>query len=95
MNTLLLAKLVEQGRIDWDDPVISHYPDFHLGDDKTTKSVLIRHLVCACAGLPRKDLAWVFNNSPDTPTSAVAAHVLYPDMEMGAAYASCDAGVYF
>ena len=52
-------------------------------------------LVCACTGLPRKDLAWVFNNSPDTPTSAVAAHVLYPDMEMGAAYASCDAGVYF
>ena len=71
MTTLLLAKLVEQGRIDWDDPVISHYPDFRLGDDKTTQSVLIRHLVCACTGLPRKDFEWIFNNSPDTPAQTV------------------------
>jgi CubicO group peptidase (beta-lactamase class C family) len=71
MTTLLLAKLVEQGRIDWDDLVIEHYPDFRLGDDKTTKSVLIRHLVCACTGLPRKDFEWIFNNSPDTPAQTV------------------------
>ncbi|MEP3925732.1 MAG: serine hydrolase domain-containing protein, partial [Gilvibacter sp.] len=71
MTTLLLAKLVELGRIDWDDPVVSHYPDFRLGDDDTTKSVLIRHLVCACTGLPRKDYEWVFNNSPDTPAQTV------------------------
>jgi len=71
MTTLLLAKLVEQGRIDWDDLVIDHYPDFRLGDDQTTKSVLIRHLVCACTGLPRKDYEWVFNNSPDTPAQTV------------------------
>jgi CubicO group peptidase (beta-lactamase class C family) len=71
MTTLLLAKLVEQGRIDWDDLVIDHYPDFRLGDDKTTQSVLIRHLVCACTGLPRKDFEWVFNNSPDTPAQTV------------------------
>lgn len=71
MTTLLLAKLVEQGRIDWDDLVIDHYPEFRLGDDKTTQSVLIRHLVCACTGLPRKDFEWVFNNSPDTPAQTV------------------------
>lgn len=116
MTTLLLAKLVEMGTIGWDDPVIDHYPDFRLGDDDTTKSVLIRHLVCACTGLPRKDFEWVFNNGPDTPVAVifeelaattptsdfgelyqynnqmaaaagyVAAHLIYPDMEIGAAY---------
>lgn len=70
MTTLLLSKLVELGKLDWDDRVIDHYPAFRLGDQKTTQSVLIRHLVCACTGLPRKDFDWVFNNTPTTPASA-------------------------
>jgi CubicO group peptidase (beta-lactamase class C family) len=70
MTTLLLSKLVELGKLDWDDRVIDHYPAFKLGDQKTTESVLIRHLVCACTGLPRKDFDWVFNNTPATPASA-------------------------
>ncbi|WP_448212188.1 serine hydrolase domain-containing protein [Colwellia sp. MEBiC06753] len=116
MTTLLLAKLVELGNLNWDDQVISHYPDFKLGDEKTTQSVLIKHLVCACTGLPRKDLGWVFNSGPNVaatvtfddlantvPTSSfgelyqynnqmasaagyVAAHILFPEMEIGAAY---------
>lgn len=116
MTTLLLAKLVEMGKLNWDDQVVSHYPDFKLGDDKTTQSVLIKHLVCACTGLPRKDLSWVFNSGPNVsatvtfddlantvPTSHfgelfqynnqmasaagyVAAHILFPEMEIGAAY---------
>ena len=116
MTTLLLAKLVEMGRLSWSDTVVSHYPSFRLGDDITTKSVLIRHLVCACTGLPRKDFEWVFNNAPDTPATVifdelaatkptsgfgelyqynnqmaaaagyVAAHLFYPEMEIGAAF---------
>ena len=116
MTTLLLAKLVEMGKLNWDDQVISHYPDFKLGDEKTTQSVLIKHLVCACTGLPRKDVDWIFNSGPNVaatvtftdlantaPTSSfgelfqynnqmaaaagyVAAHILYPEMEIGAAY---------
>ncbi|MBU3021614.1 serine hydrolase [Aestuariibacter sp. A3R04] len=69
MTTLLLAKLVELGKIGWDDQVISHYPQFKLGDKATTESVLIKHLVCACTGLPRKDYPWFFKNTGDTPVS--------------------------
>jgi CubicO group peptidase (beta-lactamase class C family) len=71
MTTLLLAKLVELGKLGWDDRVIDHYPAFRLGDQETTESVLIRHLVCACTGLPRKDMDWLFNNTPTTPASVV------------------------
>lgn len=69
MATLLLAKLVSEGRLRWDQPVTEVYPAFRLGSDATTKSVQIRHLVCACTGLPRKDMEWVFNTTAQTPAS--------------------------
>jgi CubicO group peptidase (beta-lactamase class C family) len=60
LSTLLLARLVDQGKLDWDTPVTKLYPEFKLGDAETTKQVLVRHLVCACTGLPRQDLEWIF-----------------------------------
>lgn len=69
MATLLLAKLVDQGRLRWDQPVIEVYPQFRLGDDATTRATQIRHLVCACTGLPRKDMEWLFATTEKTPAS--------------------------
>ena len=70
MSTLLLAELVDEGKLSWDQPVTSVYPAFRLGSEATTRSVLIKHLVCACTGLPRKDLEWFFNTHRDTPATA-------------------------
>jgi CubicO group peptidase (beta-lactamase class C family) len=67
MSTLLLARLVDQGKLDWNEPVTKAYPGFRLGSDETTRQVLMKHLVCACTGLPRKDLEWVFNTQKGTP----------------------------
>ena len=69
MSTLLLARLVDEGKLKWDEPVTAVYPGFRLGSDATTRQVLMRHLVCACTGLPRKDMEWLLNGSPTTPTS--------------------------
>jgi CubicO group peptidase (beta-lactamase class C family) len=117
MTTLLLAKLVDQHRITWDTPVTSVFPSFRLGDAETTRSVLVKHLICACTGMPRQDLEWIFDYGKMTPESSVAllgtmqptskfgelfqysnlmaaaagytaAHVIHPDMELGAAYDS-------
>lgn len=33
MTTLLLAKLVDEKKLDWDEPVTKVYPDFKLADD--------------------------------------------------------------
>lgn len=71
MTTLLLAKLVDEGRLSWDQPVTSIYPAFKLGDRDLTSKVLIRHLVCACTGLPRRDFEWTFGRSRETPASIV------------------------
>ncbi len=69
MTTLLLAKLVDEGKLSWDEPVTKAYPAFRLGSEATTRKVLMRHLVCACTGLPRKDLEWALNANPKTPAT--------------------------
>lgn len=72
LTTLMLARLVEAGKLGWDTPVASIWPDFRLGDPATTAKVLVRHLVCACTGLPRKDFEWLFNGDTAEPASVLA-----------------------
>jgi len=115
LTTLLLARLVAEKKLTWDTPVTSVLPSFKLGDAETTKQVKIRQLICACTGLPRQDLEWLFQFQGVTPEGAMATlatmqpttkfgemfqysnpmagaagftagHVLYPDLELGAAY---------
>lgn len=59
MATLLLSVLADEGKLKWDQKVVDLYPVFRLGDAATTQSVLVRHLVCACTGLPRKDYSFI------------------------------------
>ncbi|KQR83754.1 serine hydrolase [Sphingomonas sp. Leaf343] len=64
MATLMLAKLVDEGKLAWDQPVTQVYAPFKLGSPQTTSKVLVRHLVCACTGLPRKDMQVILNSDP-------------------------------
>ena len=73
LTTLLLARLVDEGKLSWDEPVTDAYPDFRLGSPETTNRVQIKHLVCACTGLPRNDREWIFNTPRGTPPSATFA----------------------
>ena len=38
----------------------------------TTRQVLVRHLICACTGLPRQDFEWLLEFKNATPESALA-----------------------
>ena len=71
LTTLLLAKLVDEHRITWQTPVTTLLPSFRLGDADTTRSVLVKHLICACTGMPRQDLEWIFHYSDMTPASSL------------------------
>ena len=73
MTTLLLAELVDEHKLRWGEPVTEAYPDFRLGDADTTRQVLVKHLVCACTGLPRQDFEWLFNFGTATPVSSLAS----------------------
>jgi CubicO group peptidase (beta-lactamase class C family) len=72
MTTLLLSELVDEKKIKWDEPVIDVYPSFKLGNAETTKKVLVKNLICACTGLPRQDLEWLFEFKNATPESTLA-----------------------
>jgi CubicO group peptidase (beta-lactamase class C family) len=70
MATLLLSVLADEGKLRWDQPVTELYPGFRLGSDTTTSATRVRHLVCACTGLPRKDFAFILadNGAPASDT---------------------------
>src|SRR5471032_770865 len=70
MTTLLLAELVDEKKLRWDEPVTEAYPAFKLGDAGVTKQLQIRHLVCACTGLPRQDFEWIFKYKNATPQTS-------------------------
>ncbi|MFL6439634.1 MAG: serine hydrolase [Terriglobales bacterium] len=72
MTTLLLAELVDEKTLRWDQPVTEVYPSFKLGDADTTRRVLVKNLICACTGLPRQDLEWIFEFKQATPLSSLA-----------------------
>lgn len=72
LTTLMLARLVDEKRLTWETPVTSVLPQFRLGDPVTTRQVQIRHLVCACTGLPRQDFEWLLEFRNATPASTLA-----------------------
>ena len=87
MTTLLLAELVDERRMRWDQPVTELYPPFRLGDADTTKQVLVKHLVCACTGVPRQDFEWLFNFGGATPLSSLdSLATMQPTSRFGEAY---------
>jgi CubicO group peptidase (beta-lactamase class C family) len=87
LTTLLLARLVDERRLRWDEAVTEAYPGFKLGDATTTQRVLIKHLVCACTGLPQQNLEWLFNSRVATPASSLALlGTMQPTSDFGEIY---------
>ena len=72
LTTLMLAKLVEQKKMTWETQATSLLPSFKLGDADTTSRVLVKHLICACTGLPRQDYEWMFQVKGATPDSVLS-----------------------
>ena len=72
LTTLMLAKLVDAGKLDWNAKAVDVYPAFKLGSADTTSKVLVKHLICACTGVPRQDFEWLFEGEKQTPATVMA-----------------------
>ncbi|MGE3546211.1 MAG: serine hydrolase domain-containing protein [Kofleriaceae bacterium] len=72
LTTLMLAKLVDEHKLTWDTTATSLLPSFKLGDPDTTSRVMVKHLICACTGLPRQDMEWLLQFEGVTPEGAMA-----------------------
>ena len=62
MTTMLMATLVDDGLIDWDTPVVEVMPTFALADPELTQKITLRNMVCACTGVPRRDVEFLLNS---------------------------------
>jgi CubicO group peptidase (beta-lactamase class C family) len=51
MTTALLARLVDQGKLRWDDPVVRHLPHFKMSDSFITREMQVRDLLIHNSGL--------------------------------------------
>lgn len=72
LTTLMMADLVDDEKLRWDAPLTSVLPSFQLADPAVTQRVLMRHTVCACTGMPRRDLDLFFGVQKATPESRLA-----------------------
>jgi CubicO group peptidase (beta-lactamase class C family) len=61
LTTLYMAQEVDRGTFEWDSRVVDVLPTFQVADPKVTDEITMRNLVCACSGVPRRDLEWLFN----------------------------------
>ena len=51
MTGALLARLVDQGKLKWDDPVVKYLPDFAMHDAWVTREMQVRDLLIHNSGL--------------------------------------------
>jgi CubicO group peptidase (beta-lactamase class C family) len=61
MTTLLMARLVEEGRLAWSQPVRAVFPSFAVADPELSETTTVQNLVCACSGVPRRDMEFLFH----------------------------------
>lgn len=61
LTSLMLAKLVDTGHFAWDSRVVDVWPDFRVGDAGLTRRLQLRHLLCACTGIPAQDMESIFS----------------------------------
>jgi CubicO group peptidase (beta-lactamase class C family) len=73
LTTLLLAQLVDEGKLRWDTPVSEALPGLRIGSEATTRAMRVKHLVCACTGLPRQDWDWLIEFERSSPKDVLQA----------------------
>ena len=61
MTSALLAMLVDEGKLQLDDPVTKYIPELELYDPWVTRELTIRDLLTHRSGLPGTDLFWASN----------------------------------
>jgi CubicO group peptidase (beta-lactamase class C family) len=71
LTSLMMARLVDGKKFAWDTPVTKLMPTFALGDPEATARATMAHTVCACTGLPRMDMEFIFESKGSTPASRI------------------------
>jgi CubicO group peptidase (beta-lactamase class C family) len=62
----LVAMLVDEGKLKWDDKVHDHLDYFRLADDAADRETTVRDLLSHRTGMPRHDMLWAGSSAGDS-----------------------------
>jgi CubicO group peptidase (beta-lactamase class C family) len=79
LTTLMMSRVVDQGKLRWNELVTQAYPSFRLGSPETTAKVRFEDLICACTGVPRKDFDWILGTTPQTGPQETFVQLLHTE----------------
>lgn len=83
---ILMAMLVDEGKLDWDDRVTDHLPSFQLSDPWVTRELTVRDLLAHRSGLARADLLWTGGWTYDTGELLRRVRYLKPTWSLRSRY---------
>ena len=63
LTSLMIAHLVDKGRVTWEKHLADLLPGFRIKDPELTHKLTLRDSFSASTGLPRKDLDWILNKT--------------------------------
>jgi CubicO group peptidase (beta-lactamase class C family) len=87
MVAACMGILVDEGKINWDEPVYKHLPEFQLYDPYITREIKIRDLFIHDTGLGNADFLWSIMNIP-------ADEVLYKMRDVKPSYSLRSGFIY-
>lgn len=83
----MISSMVDAGVLQWDTSIQTLMPDFKTANPEFTTQLSLKNSLCACTGLPRKDMELVFNYAQQTPEEALKVFEnLSPTTAMGEAF---------
>ena len=59
-TSILIAQLVDEKKLSWDDPVVKYVPELELCTKELTAKITIRDLLAHRTGIQRHDVVWFF-----------------------------------
>jgi CubicO group peptidase (beta-lactamase class C family) len=87
MTAMLMAQGVDAGKFEWTTPASDVMPEFRLHTPELTDRVAMKHFLCACTGIPRRDLEIMLNFDDLTAEGVVEQLATFePFTEFGTAF---------
>lgn len=83
LTSLLMAVAVDEGRMSWDTKVHALPLRVQVGDPDLSRTMAIKHTVCACTGLPPRDLQLFFTQDVTPQDQLRELATLRPTTRLG------------
>lgn len=75
MTAVAMGILVDEGKVNWNDKVLKHLPEFRVADPYVTNELKVRDLFTHNAGLGNADFLWAW--TPELSADEIARRMQY------------------